>query len=284
MNPVLQDSSEKIKEYASGVCSIGYNDSATRCCTGFRIADDLIMTNFHCLACVHSIFRTLVGNTPRLMEPSRFLYAFSGNRPEMHERVKSRMRAEGYEIDYEKFFIPANDAEFKTLLNTYPQFFSGINFEMTLDNDRSLPDSRLKIQEILAMNLEHDYSVLRVEGMSSSQKIFKLSDQAINKGQKLTIIGHPSVGPFPHMKVYDDSRKCRVVNPVNTEWSTRVNVFTHQCDTAPGSSGSPIIDRESGMVVGIHWGGSVKSRKIEKKEAYGIEMKSILNELEVIKK
>ena len=34
------------------------------------------------------------------------------------------------------------------------------------------------------------------------------------------------------------------------------HTITHTCDTEGGSSGSPILDRATGNVVSLHWGGT----------------------------
>jgi hypothetical protein len=277
MNPVTKDSNTVIKDYASGVCSIGFKESGTKCCTGFRIADDLIMTNFHCLACVHNIFQALVGETPLLMEPSRFLYSLPKNNPKVMDQAKKYLQSKNIEIDYNTFEIPSNDLEFQKLMNSYPHLFTEINFNNTIDNEAPIEESAYKIKEIMSMNLVLDYSILRVEGMNASQKTFQLSDQTVFEKQNLTIVGHPSTGKNPHKKVFDESRKCKVIDPVYSLPGVREHIFTHLCETAPGSSGSPIIDRESGTVVGLHWGGQPKKDAFNvRKVNYGIEMKQII--------
>ena len=87
-------------------------------------------------------------------------------------------------------------------------------------------------------------------------------------------MGHPSVGDHPNKKVYDITRSCKVLNPSYDASMQRRNVFSHGCTTAPGSSGSPIIDRETGRVVGLHWGANY-----DKEIQFGIEMKSIMEDL-----
>lgn len=281
MNPVTKDSSATIKDYASGVCSIGYKESGTKCCTGFRIADDLIMTNFHCLACVHKIFQSLLGETPFMMEPSSFLYSLPKNSPKILDQAKTYLKSKNIEIDFDRLVLPSNDLEFKKLMNSYAHLFTEINFENTIDNDVPLENSALKIMEIKAMNLKLDYSILRVEGMNSSKKIFQLNDKGVASKDNLTIVGHPSTGANPNKKVFDESRKCKVIEPLVSLPGMREHIFTHLCETAAGSSGSPIIDRETGTVVGLHWGGQPKKGPFDgRKVNYGIEMKQIMLDIE----
>lgn len=275
MIPVTNTSPNLVKDYASGICSIGTNEEGTKCCTGFRIDKDLIMTNFHCLACVHKIFNTLVKKTPRFMEPSQFLYSLPHGDPVFLELVKEEMRASGLNMDYDQFFLPANDTEFRKLMNSYPELLTRINFKNTIDNAIPLIESSYQIKEIVAMNLSLDYSVIRVEKMGTEEKILKLNSQVLVPKQKLAIMGHPSVGPYPNKKVYDVSSDCQVLDPTYDTSNVRIHVFTHHCSTAPGSSGSPIVDRANGKVIGIHWGAN-DSEDVR----FGIEMKSIIRDLQ----
>lgn len=275
MIPVTKNSPDLVKNYSSGICSIGSNTEGTNCCTGFRIDKNLVMTNFHCLACVHKLFKALQQSTPPMMEPTRFLYSLPGDSA-FTNIVKDRLRYElGMDIDYDKFFIPHSDAEFRELMGRYPELLTRINFNNTIDNEIPLNASAYRIVEIMAMNLSLDYAVLRVEGLQDEEKILKLNAQTLLPRQQLAIMGHPSVGPYPNKKVYDISSDCKVINPRYDELGdVRINVFTHHCSTAPGSSGSPIVDRLNGKVIGIHWGASdVKDVR------FGIEMKSILRDL-----
>lgn len=272
MIPVTNNSPNLVKDYASGICSVGINSAGTKCCTGFRIGKNLIMTNFHCLACAHELFFALLKFTPPFMEPTHFLYSIPQT-PHYTEVVKEKLRVEsGLQVD-ERFFIPHNNKQFKQLMNSYQELLTRINFKNTIDNLDSLEMSQYKISEILALNLELDYAVLRVENLKD-EKILQLNSQTLVKNQKLAIMGHPSVGPYPNKKVYDASADCKILNPFYENIDVRAHVFTHYCSTAPGSSGSPIVDRLNGKVIGIHWGANE-----EKDFRYGIEMKSIMKDL-----
>lgn len=272
MVPVTKNSPPLVKSYASGICSIGLNSLGTNCCTGFRIAKDKIMTNFHCLACVHEIFHALVKFTPPMMEPSHFLYSIPST-PQYTEIVKERLKTVGVEVD-ERFTIPHNDQEFMRLMNRYPELLTKINFKNTIDNTADLEASTYQIEQVLGLNLSLDYAIIQVSNLQD-EKTLELNSQTLRPKQKLAIMGHPSIGPYPNKKVYDVSGDCEILNPDYRDTDVRIHVFTHHCSTAPGSSGSPIVDRLNGKVIGIHWGANN-----ERDFRFGIEMKSILKDLE----
>jgi hypothetical protein len=80
MQAVTSTSPQIVKNLANSVCSIGRNIEGGSCCTGFKISDNQIMTNFHCLACVSKVYAKMVDATPFMMEPSNLIYSI-GNAP-----------------------------------------------------------------------------------------------------------------------------------------------------------------------------------------------------------
>jgi V8-like Glu-specific endopeptidase len=52
------------------------------------------------------------------------------------------------------------------------------------------------------------------------------------------------------------------------------DTMKHMCDTEGGSSGAPLIDKERGFAVGLHWGGKPNETN------YAISMRMILEDIE----
>ena len=68
-------------------------------------------------------------------------------------------------------------------------------------------------------------------------------------GRTITLFGHPRSRPL------EWSQLC-TVQP-NTNGNYGVDMFTHQCDTEPGNSGSSVLDDATLKIIGIHDGGIV---------------------------
>jgi V8-like Glu-specific endopeptidase len=65
----------------------------------------------------------------------------------------------------------------------------------------------------------------------------------------LLVPGHPDGEPM----MIDVSDECKLTRVEPYDYYDRRNI-QHQCDTMGGSSGSPLLDRATGYVIGLHWG------------------------------
>ncbi len=275
--PVSSTSPDLIQRLASGVCAIGLNEEGNNCCTGFRVAESLIMTNFHCLMCSHKLYRAFVANTPPLMEPSEFIYSLAKADPVRQSLalkiVKSKL---DFDLDESKFFFPRGDTEMMELLNRYEEGFGKINFRNHTNFVEDLSRFKHQIIKIAKLNINLDYALFEVLDMVNEEGILAVSSAAqlkVKDGELLSIIGHPTYGQFSGKKVYDLSTDCKVKDAHYPSHGVRKSVFSHGCYTTEGSSGSPIVDRASGKIIGLHWGANA-SEKLQ----FGIHMSSIFND------
>lgn len=274
MSPVLSTSPQRVQKLASGVCSLGTDETGSACCTGFRIAQNKIMTNFHCLACANKVFKKIVGATPFMMEPSVYLYSLGksplSKREEIIKRVNMDPELGVYNLTAND--IPKNNDELKGLLNSIPNEMTHINFETYLGNT-NLEESAFRILSVEDANDKLDYAILNIEAVSDDHHVFSLKDTPLKRSQELGIIGHPHGGPNPDKKSFDITPSCAIDSPVFHS-ANRNSVFSHKCDTLPGNSGSPLIERSSGEVIGIHWGKNESSNV-----NLGIDMSAIINDI-----
>lgn len=77
-----------------------------------------------------------------------------------------------------------------------------------------------------------------------------LSEDTLEPNQPVIVASHPR-GRF---KEIDRSAGCKLLT-VQTEVFSERQTLRHGCDTEGGSSGAPVIDRATGRIVAIHWGG-----------------------------
>lgn len=111
-----------------------------------------------------------------------------------------------------------------------------------------------KCKEVITKLERLDFALYRVEAVGTIPAgidfpISNLSKQELTVGMPLLVPGHPATRP----KQIDVSEQCKLTRAIPYSWYDRDNI-QHQCDTEGGSSGSPVIDRATGNVVGIHWG------------------------------
>lgn len=278
MQAVNSSSPELVQAYASGVCSLGLNKSGSSCCTGFRVGNNLVMTNYHCLVCISDIYKKIVDATPFMMEPSELLYSIGkaslAKREDVIRKANKDPSFRKYNLNADD--IPKGNAELKELLNRFNKDFGKINFNTLKGiNSNELENSALQINKIIQVDNRLDMVLMEVNNISHKHKVLKLSYDTPLKDMPLAVIGHPHGGPQIDKKSFDITSSCKVISDYFNS-PNRDHVFTHHCDTLPGNSGSPLINRLTGEVIGLHWG---------KNNAFnvnlGIEMREILNKFEI---
>ncbi len=119
-------------------------------------------------------------------------------------------------------------------------------FNYQLDADgKSYPASvaHPKIDGLFHADQALDFAVVQVEGVDASIPPLKLSSKVPTLTDAMTLIGHPS----GHLK--------QVSLRNNAVQFADGRVIQYTASTQPGSSGSPLFDREAIEVIGIHHSG-----------------------------
>lgn len=224
MKTVSSSSKLKIQRLGDSVCKIA-DKNGRGCCTGFFVAPDIVMTNHHCIQCVH--------DSPRKEENL-------GSNPLSHLSA---------------IFRAPKPTEFRSFeeLNKRASGFNDIKVE----TQSSPGHENIKVHKILAGSKNLDYILLKVSKPKNKVTIATLSTSDVKMEQKLISVSYPQVGQLAGLKVFDDTDECTVYRPFIY---TAPNGFAHQCDTEPGSSGSPVFDRATSKVVGLHKYGGARSK------------------------
>lgn len=110
-------------------------------------------------------------------------------------------------------------------------------------------------KELVHKAEEFDYALFRVELAPNAPQIeypiLTLSAAPVYQDQSVFVASHPS----GRLKEVDISAECVISDIVPVLTDSGRNTIKHMCDTEGGSSGSPVIDRQTGHAVGLHWGG-----------------------------
>lgn len=129
-----------------------------------------------------------------------------------------------------------------------------VDFNYDFDDS---PTPGIKVQSIVAQDAGLDYSLLKLEGDPPSgvgRLHFAPAGWKWTDPHALLIVQHPSGLP---KKVSIADCKLAGVDRVGVTRGDRSD-FGHLCDTLGGSSGSPVMDSDTGLVVGLHHFGFVE--------------------------
>jgi len=110
-----------------------------------------------------------------------------------------------------------------------------------LDSEDETHVTRRRPVSILSQNESLDYSLLSLD--SDSETWVKWEDRDFTARESLILIQHPDGLPKEIAVI-----GCRFERPD----SDRPSNFFHLCDSSGGSSGSAIMDNQTGIVLGIH--------------------------------
>jgi hypothetical protein len=103
----------------------------------------------------------------------------------------------------------------------------------------------LHFKKIVKTNPELDFTLLRLATPSDRQPF--TFDTSVIENQLMVIIQHPAGRP---KQVSIDN--CKVFGAQVAGVTPALTDFGHGCDTLGGSSGSPVLDIQTGRVLGLH--------------------------------
>lgn len=94
-----------------------------------------------------------------------------------------------------------------------------------------------------------DFALLRVSPVPAAHVTVSPSPRPA-PGTRLTLFSHPRGRPL------EWSGTCALRPALDGGYTSRA-MFTHQCDTEPGSGGAAVLNDETLQIVGIHGGGEI---------------------------
>ena len=135
--------------------------------------------------------------------------------------------------------------------------------------------TKVWLSEVIASDSTLDYTLFSVTGFEQVQKFgyLELDVRRPGAGEELYIPQHPTGAPAMIALTSDRDRagNCAVENPAYDGYDTDTDV-SYYCDTEGGSSGSPVLSRETNKVVALHhFGGCPNS---------GVRMERIFTEIQ----
>jgi V8-like Glu-specific endopeptidase len=121
--------------------------------------------------------------------------------------------------------------------------------DFDFDKGGGMPSSTLRaVRRVASGNASAlDYTVLELEQSVLRTPLVFSDTRDASKGQKLVVIQHPG-GRAKEVSLVD----CNVRDTSVTGMDKRLTDFGHGCDTEGGSSGAPVLDRQTRKVVGLH--------------------------------
>jgi lysyl endopeptidase len=119
----------------------------------------------------------------------------------------------------------------------------------------TLTSTKVWADTVLATDARLDYTLFSVQKFSSIARFgyLRLDPRGARAGEELYIPQHPGGDPT---KIAIDGPaerdgNCRVDNPRYQGYGNGTDL-SYYCDTAGGSSGSPVLSRDTNQVVGLH--------------------------------
>ena len=146
-----------------------------------------------------------------------------------------------------------------------PGMQSRIDFVREQDSTGSL---QFEITEAIGVHDDHDLALLRIEGASRDGRplpdplAVAASAPRDLLGREVYLVGYPMSDPDRNepeaiQRIFRDVFDVKRLQPGRTiGYSTALSAIEHDCSTLGGNSGSPLVDLETNLVIGLHFGGT----------------------------
>lgn len=129
------------------------------------------------------------------------------------------------------YHCPQSDGERRSTL---------VDFDF--DSANEVPKT-LRMKSLVIGDSRLDFAIYRLSAALPERPSLRPDERSVVDGQALILIQHPAGEP-KQVSLLD----CRV-SGAHAEASTD---FGHLCDTLGGSSGSPVLDEQTGLLLGLH--------------------------------
>lgn len=129
-----------------------------------------------------------------------------------------------------------------------------------------MQSSEVRIKGLIGIHGKYDMALFRLEAGGDLPEPLPLSSGPgpVEQlpGRQLYVVGYPAWDgrrndPEPMQRLFANVYNVKRLQPGSfMRYLNGNNLFTHDCSTLGGNSGSPVLDLDSHRIIGLHFGGS----------------------------
>lgn len=133
------------------------------------------------------------------------------------------------------------------------------------EEHRGMRSSEFRIKGLIGIHGKYDMALFRMEPDKNLPEPLPLSGGpgAVEElpGRNVYVVGYPAWDgrrndPEPMQRLFANIYNVKRLQPGNfMRYLTGQSLFTHDCTTLGGNSGSPVTDLDSHRIIGLHFGG-----------------------------